>query len=85
MSETTVKSLPAAAYLVAKGAKLIRCEPLGEPGRVSFIFDDPQSIVAATAASFFTGESVAARDFYRALQDVRWAVNRALNSKGGAR
>jgi hypothetical protein len=83
MSETTVKSLPAAAYAVAKGARLLRCE-LSQPGRVDFIFEDPQSNLIATARDFFTGANVSARDYYRALQDVRHAVNNVLG-KGGAR
>jgi len=84
MSETKVSSLPAAAYAIAKGAKFLRCEA-GTPGRAEFIFDDPHANVTATARDFFLGCEVSARDYYRALQDVRWAVNRVLRPNGGAR
>jgi hypothetical protein len=84
MPETRIKSLPAAAFVLAKGAKLLRCES-GGSDRVEFIFDDPQSSIESTAREFFSGESAPARDFYRALQDVRFAVNRTLSRKGGAR
>ena len=76
--ETTITSLPSAAYALAKGAKLLRCEP-DQPGRVSFVFEDPQSNVSATAREFFTGSEVSARDYYRALQDIRLSTNRALS------
>jgi hypothetical protein len=83
--ETTIKSLPAAAFLLAKGHKLFRYE-LNSYGRVDFIFDDPHSNIIVTARDFFTGESLPARDYYRTLQDVRMGVNRTLNTKsGGAR
>jgi hypothetical protein len=84
MPEARVKSLPAAAYAIAKGAKLLRCEP-SQPGRVDFILEDPLSTVSTTARDFFTGGEVSARDCYRALQDVRLSVNRILDGKGGAR
>jgi hypothetical protein len=81
MPEARIKSLPAAAYAIAKGATLLRCEP-SQPGRVDFILDDPHSDVTTTAREFFTGGAISARDYYRALQDARFAVNR---STGGAR
>lgn len=84
MPEARIKSLPAAAYAIAKGAKLLRCEP-SQPGRVDFILEDPLYNVATTARDFFTGAEVSARDYYRALQDVRLAVNRFFGDKGGAR
>ena len=86
MSEAKVTSLPAAAFCLAKGAKLLRCEP-GQPGRVDFIFEDPESNVFQTSRDFFSGACVSARDYYRAVMDVRFAANRALpgSGKGGAR
>ena len=78
MPETKVISLPAAAYALAKGAKFLRCEP-SQPGRVDFVFEDPQGDVATIAKGFYQGASLPARDYYRALQDIRFAVNHALS------
>ena len=80
--ESIVKSLPAAAFCLSHGCKLLRCEPV-ERGRVDFIFDDPQSSVAEMVTQFFVGGSVSGRDFYRAVMDVRFAAKRTLS--GGAR
>jgi hypothetical protein len=78
MSESKVNSLPAAAYVLAKGAKFLRCEP-DSPSRVDFVFDDPLSTVSDATREFFSGAALPSRDYYRALQDLRLAINRHKN------
>jgi hypothetical protein len=73
------KSMPAAAHAAAHGHKLIRLEPAGS-GHVQFIFDDPEA--AKAIQDYFDGGQVQARSFYKALQDIRGAINRTKN--GGA-
>lgn len=82
MPETRVKSLPATAYAIATGAKLLRCEAI-QPNRADFILETDLDSAEITR-EFFTGAEVSARDYYRALQDVRFAVKR-LFGNGGAR
>jgi hypothetical protein len=76
-------SMPAAAHAVACGAKLPRFEPTLDPQRFHLCFDDPDGEVSRLHNDYFLGVSTPSRDFYRALQDVRFAVNRAKH--GGAR
>jgi hypothetical protein len=75
-------SMPAAAFAVARGAELPRVEPTADPQRFQLSFVDRDGDVTRAIADYFGGDSVPARDFYRALQDIRFTINRA---KGGAR
>jgi hypothetical protein len=79
--EFRTMSLPGAAFLVASGFQLLRVE-VASGLRFEFVFPDPSGEVEKTLDGYFSGASVPARDFYRSLQDVRFAVNRA---KGDAR
>ena len=75
-------SMPAAAFLIAKGASLPRVEPTSDPRHFELLFADPDGIIGQTIAEYFRGDVAPARDFYRSLQDLRFHINRA---KGGAR
>lgn len=73
-------SLPGAAFVVAHGVKMPRVEDA--MGRSKFVFeDDPR--VQRLLEDYRDGESVSGRDYYRALQDIRVAINRTKS--GGAR
>ena len=75
-------SLPGAALVVAHGYDLPRIESV--PGdRFQFSFNDPTGKVAALLETYFVGASVSARDYYRGLQDLRYAINRAKHTNGG--
>jgi hypothetical protein len=76
---TVTTSMPAAAHAAAHGHKLIRLEPIGS-GHVQFIFEDPEA--QKTVQDYFDGGQVQARSFYKALQDIRAAINRSKS--GGA-
>lgn len=76
------RSMPAAAFAVARGASLPRVEPTDDPRHFELIFSDHNGTVASAVEDFFRGNAVAARDFYRALQDIRFHINRA---KAGVR
>ncbi len=58
MPEANVKSLPAAAFALARGARLLRCE-ISQPGPVDFIFEDPRSGIAATARAMLRESELA--------------------------
>jgi len=78
-----VNSIPAAAYVIAHGVSAYQLV-LVAPGRVEFLFEDASGKKVETLVSrYFAGDSCCARTFYRALQDVRLAVNKTLS--GGAR
>jgi len=69
--------------VVASGHDLPRMETLGSD-RFEFLFDhDTDGEIALLIRDYFKGASLPGRDFYRALQDIRGAINRAKN--GGAR
>lgn len=78
MEITKTTSMPAAAFVVAHGWPMPEFEQTS-PGRFTFVFRNATKLLQG----YFSGETVAARDFYRALQEIRFAVNRAKN--GGAR
>ena len=75
-------SMPAAAHAVACGARMPQVEQTADPQRCQLCFEDPDGAVQRSISEYFGGGAVSSRDFYRALQDVRFAINR---SKGGAR
>ena len=84
-SITSTTSLPAAAFAVAHGNRLPRLEPIGsDQSRFEFFFDsDPDGEISRLIRDYFNGESAPGLNFFRALQDLRFTVNRARH--GGAR
>jgi hypothetical protein len=85
MTQGFTKQLAVAAFILASGVRLLRCE-LVEPlaGRVGFYFDATQGQVENLTDTYYSGEPISGLAFYRALGDLRLKVNRILNS-GGAR
>ena len=82
--ETHTSCLPAAAFVVCRGHNFPRIQRIGETGRFEMFFDDPNGEVKKLFAEYFHGATVPrVRDFYSALVDLRFAINRALD--GGAR
>ena len=73
--------MPAAAFAVARGAELPRVEPTAGPQHFHLCFDQ-NGVVTRAINDYFRGASVSGRDFYRALQDIHFTINRA---KGDAR
>ena len=80
METTRTTSMPGAAYVVCKGHGLPHIEKGADPQHFALLFDGD---VEELLSEYWGGASVPARDFYRALQDIRFAVNRVKN--GGAR
>jgi hypothetical protein len=82
---TSTTSLPAAAFAMAHGSPLPRLVPSNIEGtRFDFVWDnDPDGEIGFLFKDYFKGESASGRDFFRALQDIRVAVNSAKN--GGTR
>jgi hypothetical protein len=82
---TSTTYLPAAAFAVAHGNPLPRLKAIGSDGsRFEFFFDsDPDDEIASLIRDYFKGASVPGVEFFRALQDLRFAINRAKH--GGAR
>jgi hypothetical protein len=77
-------SLPAAAFIVASGYRIPHFEEASD--RAVFVFPDPHGTAAQVLDDYINGEKVSARDYYRALQDIRYAMNnRAAIKACGAR
>ncbi len=82
---TSTTSLPAAAFAVAHGNPLPRLEAIGtDRSRFEFFFDnDPDGEISCLIRDYFKGEPAPGREFFRAVQDLRFAINRIKH--GGAR
>jgi hypothetical protein len=80
--------LPQAAFLEAKGIRLLRCELTG-PGRCEFLYTDPNGEVERLASAYYNGGICEAMAFYRAILDLKSAINqttgRTFPATGGAR
>lgn len=81
--EHRTTSLPGAAFAMARGAKLLRCElKAGDHRECRFVLDDPRGIVGTDIADYYAGDEMPASAFYSSLVELRRMVNRTLN--GGA-
>jgi hypothetical protein len=68
--------LPQAAFLAAQGATFLRCEP--SSGRFSdLLFADPDGTVEQLAESYFHDAPCSALRFYRAITEIRIAIQKA--------
>jgi len=80
--------LPQAAYLSAKGIRLLNCELTG-PGRCDFLYSDPTGEVERLASDYYNGGVCEAMAFYRAIIDLKSTINqttgRTYPATGGAR
>jgi len=74
MAEFKTHSMAGAAYAVANGKRIVRCDRVDER-RCVFVFDEP---VAALVQEYFRGGEVPATLFFDAIIELRTQVNRAL-------
>jgi hypothetical protein len=72
---TKTMSLPGAAFVMAHGYHLPQIEL--NKGRFDFCWPDPDGKVDQLLSEYRDGDSTVARDYYRSLQDIRFAINRA--------
>jgi hypothetical protein len=73
------RQLPQAAFLLASGAKFLRCEPT--KGRFcDLVFSDPDGKVARLAEAYWDDAPCAALSFYRALTEMRRAIAEATGT-----
>jgi hypothetical protein len=74
------RSIPIAAYLMERGSKLVRAQQ-PRPQHVDFYFDDPEA--ERIADEFHQGGKVTACEYFRAIQEIRLAVTKALGVRRG--
>ena len=64
-------SLPAAAYLICFGFKLVRPERQGS--KVHFVFDD-SDVLRSVVERYFADENVPAMSFFSALRSLKSVI-----------
>lgn len=75
--------MAAAAFAVAHGCARPQLEELSH-ARFRFVFgEDPEGRISKLILGYFNGDPAPACEFYKALQNIRHAINFA--KQGGAR
>lgn len=75
-------SLPGAAFIHAHGFQF-KLEPVD--GRFAFAFPDPNGQAATLLQDYQNNADTPSRQYYSALQSLRFAINRASGKTGGVR
>ncbi len=71
------EELPFAAYLHASHRlRFLGCEPVGETGRVSFVFADPVNEGEKLIVEFESGAECPAAAFYDSIRHLRRVMDR---------
>ena len=84
MQKVITTSMPAAAFAVAHGCSRPLLEEDLSPGRVRFgVEDDRDGNISRLIVAYFNGEQASACEFFKALQNLRAAVN--ITKRGGVR
>ena len=76
------RDLGAAAYLLAKGFRLLRLAPQGR-GRYSFRFADPEGHTAEASLGYFQGDSVSAKALVAAEKNLKTLLYTKKETENG--
>ena len=79
LNEFRTQQLPVSVFLVARGAQLLRVEPIGSRF-VEFVLRDSDGAIAALAAKCYENAQCSGYFFYRALTGPRYEIDRALRT-----
>jgi hypothetical protein len=76
------EDLPFAAYLHATHKlRFLGCEPVGETGRVAFIFSDPANESDKMIVDFESGAECPAAAFYDSIRHLRRVMDRTRSKE----
>jgi hypothetical protein len=75
------RQLHQAAFLMASGAKFLRCDPNPSGNVVDLIFADPTGTIARLAEEYFRDGKCSALKFSKALTELRVAIAEANGTR----